>query len=148
MYFFILPFPAPPGWRSGQTAAICLSSAGWFPVRLCCLCSPPDSLAQWQTAWLHSAHTLPGCGQVRWPLLVAAWPPAFAWDSPGVWRRSGDPFLFFLVCNILVYTLCLGYTFWLDRDKITESASGWKMVPTIWKYHDILDILSQWDFFV
>lgn len=43
MWIAILPSPAPPGWRSGQTAAACLSSVGSFPVLLCCLCSPPGS---------------------------------------------------------------------------------------------------------
>lgn len=83
----ILPSLGPPGWHSGQRVVICLSSAGWFPVLLCSLCFPPGSSAQWQIVWLHSAHTLPGCGLVVWPPWDATSPPASALGSPGVYKE-------------------------------------------------------------
>lgn len=84
----ILPSLGPPGWHSGQTVVIYLSSAGWFPVLLCSPWFPPGSSAQWQKVWLHSAHTPPGCGLVVWPPWGATWPPASALGSPDVYKEE------------------------------------------------------------
>lgn len=84
----ILPSLGPPGWHSGQTVVICLSSAGWFLVLLCSPRFPPGSSAQWQKVWLHSAHTPPGCGLGVWPPWGATWPPASALGSPDVYKEA------------------------------------------------------------